>query len=1026
MAKKAQLIITDTYFNVFNVLAKTLDGKTKDLSSKNLVFCEEKVSLMAERRICERTGGSFNTDVYSFGKFLRRKKNLQGVLSKEGSAMAVKRIITDLPLECLKKSKKNLAPSVFELIVQLKSANVTPDDLLFGAESAERILGAKLKDIALIYSEYEKYIYENGFGDQSSILSMLPEIIENDPEMPNTDVFLLGYQSFTAQAKDIVRALLKTAKSVTAIFTDGDNKFLYLGETAFAFKRLCDECKITVEESFEKSDVTEEGKIILNGMFNPYKRAARPIQTEKITLTAARTVREEIETVAETIKAAVMGKGERYGAFSVAVPDVSAYKNRIRAVFSKLKIPYFLDEKKKPDANPLITLIGSYCDVWRKNFDGAALASFFKNPLFCADKDFTDSFGLYLKKFGIKYTAIKKPFTLGFSSEEERILYEDFRKRICSFFDKFDVDDMLYRLGVEEKLKESSVELDRLGEREEAESNRQVYNAVKKILDEMKLLLGGVDISVTEWKNIFTSGITALELSIIPQYSDAVFIGGYKEIALAKGKYLFAIGLTSDVPTYKEDVSLLSDEEIDKLDSFKILVEPKIKIVNDRSRENTGVALASFSERLFVAYPVTGDGGDRNVESEIIKYLKTFFIVKDFAYKNEYLTEEQGLMAFAKTCGDYSNRKTHDFSIGAAYYNASKSGIAEEVVKYANKEVKVQLSSERKTKLSSVISPTVIESYYKCPYKVFVERTLKAETEDSGESVDSLSVGNILHEILEKFVGVLKDEKIVLDKTSSDALVTGIAQKIIDDNEDYKRYTLGSETEATLKNVIEEAKSICYKVYLSFEKSDFKPFELEKKILVPIKKGKYSIKGKVDRVDAYGDYIRIVDYKSGSKDSSEKALFSGTKLQLYLYASAFKDKKLAGAYYLGINGDYADSGKKSEPMFDGKTLDDEEVVYAQDKSIGDPDAEHIIPISGRTKKPVVYSAETLANFMNYAVKASEKAAERIEEGFIMSSPYENTCDYCPFSAFCDGEFQKKRTLKKVDDETFDGIDYSED
>ena len=77
MEKNARLIITDSYFNIFPVLTSCLKGKTNTLDDKNVVFCEEKFSLMAERYICSELSGSFNTDVYSFGNFLRKKKNLK-------------------------------------------------------------------------------------------------------------------------------------------------------------------------------------------------------------------------------------------------------------------------------------------------------------------------------------------------------------------------------------------------------------------------------------------------------------------------------------------------------------------------------------------------------------------------------------------------------------------------------------------------------------------------------------------------------------------------------------------------------------------------------------------------------------------------------------------------------------------------------------------------------------------------------------------------------------------------------------
>ena len=88
MAKNIKLISTNSYFNIFNLLCKELEDKTS-INEKNLIFMEEKGSLMAESIICSTFGGAFNTEVYSFGNFLRLKRGEDKVLSKEGSAMVI-------------------------------------------------------------------------------------------------------------------------------------------------------------------------------------------------------------------------------------------------------------------------------------------------------------------------------------------------------------------------------------------------------------------------------------------------------------------------------------------------------------------------------------------------------------------------------------------------------------------------------------------------------------------------------------------------------------------------------------------------------------------------------------------------------------------------------------------------------------------------------------------------------------------------------------------------------------------------
>ena len=113
-----KIILVDSYYYAYDLLCRELKGKNS-LAEKNLVFCDEKVSLMVEGNVCACFNGTFNTEVYSFGNFLRVKSGDRKTLSKEGSAMVIKKLLGELSLKTLNRGK-DIAPSVYELIAQLK------------------------------------------------------------------------------------------------------------------------------------------------------------------------------------------------------------------------------------------------------------------------------------------------------------------------------------------------------------------------------------------------------------------------------------------------------------------------------------------------------------------------------------------------------------------------------------------------------------------------------------------------------------------------------------------------------------------------------------------------------------------------------------------------------------------------------------------------------------------------------------------------------------------------------------------
>lgn len=1020
-----KLIKTDTYYNVFNLLNDCLQKNVNNLSGKNLVFLEEKVSLMVERSICQKFNGSFNTEVYSFGNFLRLKKPLPNVLTREGSAMAIKRILSLTPLKCFKNNRTTLAPTMYQLIIQLKSAGVSPEDIFGAIDKVSGVLKNKLTDIATIYDEYQKYLLANGYEDQSSMLSYLPSVIEAQADMRDTDVYLVGFSSFTRQAREVCKALLKTAKSVTAILVEGKNSYAYLNETTVIFDEVCKSIGISPMKEGVKSNWAVEGERVINNLFNPLDKGNK-ITTDKIFSYTARNGYEEIEKIAQTIKIKVMEGEFRYKDICVALDDFDGYKDYIKTCFDTLDIPYFLDEKQKPDNHPLILLVLSYLDIFRKGFERKAIFSFVKNPLVCMDKDFLDKWTKYVKKYNLFYSAFQSPFEFTTDNPQDLQKFEGFRKEILSYFNKFDLNDLMKKLNVKGKLEEFSLQLKNRNQAEERAINDQILQAVEKIINDISTILRGINVSYTEYKNIFTSGITALELSIIPQYNDAVFIGGFKEVALSNNRCLFAVGLTGDLPSIKDDVALLVDSELDTLASLKVMIEPKIRVVNHRIKENVALALASFSEQLYLSYPLTAKGGGKNSKSEVLAFFENSFTLRDFPNTDRYLTPKQAKSSFAKDCSDFYHGNIDDLAEATSYFYLNEENPElQRLAMLSGKELKIYLEKNKNVVVSNVTSPTTIEDYYKCPYKSFLSHALRIRQDEDGD-VTPLSFGNLMHDI---FAEYLANIELVKDQQSSNELFNQIRDKMLC-RKDYKRFDNDKSFYYAIERALKECERFCFKTYLSTLNSKFKtekndievPFGRLDKTgrgypAISLLDGKVELNGKIDRIDTYGDYFRVIDYKTGSADIGKDKLFTGLKLQLYLYALAVTDKKVAGLYYMPVNDSFKGADKKNEPLVIGQTLNDQEIIESQDTTIKENLKSDFLPISmGKDGYKGVISKKNLDALITYAKKISEKAVSQMADGVIVASPFEKTCESCPFVALCQRENEEGRTINSISEE----------
>ena len=99
---------------------------------KNLIFCEDRLTLIAERALIKGTGGTFSSAVSTFARFLKTDGQ---AITKQGSVMAVGEVMTRLQreekLQCFKTVAGigNNAKSIYETLAQFSASAITPENL---------------------------------------------------------------------------------------------------------------------------------------------------------------------------------------------------------------------------------------------------------------------------------------------------------------------------------------------------------------------------------------------------------------------------------------------------------------------------------------------------------------------------------------------------------------------------------------------------------------------------------------------------------------------------------------------------------------------------------------------------------------------------------------------------------------------------------------------------------------------------------------------------------------------------------
>ena len=127
--------------------------------------------------------------------------------------------------------------------------------------------------------EYEAFLHEKDLVDENGYLALLPEKIRAGA-LDGANVFFFGFPSFTAQAREGVRAAAERAASVTGIFLAGRDEF-YTNEGARVFKEVLSEYGEFVTVMKKSTQCSEALK--LSGMlFSPEKFASAPESSDKI------------------------------------------------------------------------------------------------------------------------------------------------------------------------------------------------------------------------------------------------------------------------------------------------------------------------------------------------------------------------------------------------------------------------------------------------------------------------------------------------------------------------------------------------------------------------------------------------------------------------------------------------------------------------------------------------------------------------------------------------------------------------
>ncbi len=1001
-----------TLSQCMELMAEYAEGYER-LGGENIIFCEDRLTLIAERALANKLGGTFRSSVTTFARFLKAEGK---ALSKEGSVMLVGEVMTGLQregaLQCFTSTAgiaKN-ARAIYETLAQFAASQITPELLKEAQTELEGDgLKKKIADLALIYEGYRSALLESGYLDESRYLSLLPARIREEGSLKGKNVFFLGYASFTAQAKETIRAALDTAANVVGIFCAGEEE-LYACRAYDGFVGVCKE-KGEVEKRKAGAPLEGDAEFLRRGLFNP-ERQGKKKATENIRIFEAEDKTAETEFVATKIRRAMAENPSlRYRDFAVLTASASTYALPLKKAFGEYGIPYFLDEKKSMRAHPLSKFLLDCFRVVKEGYSPASVQALTQNYFFGE----SDEYRNYLYKFANYRGGVKREIKRGETVEKlfsiERL--EDARKRALLATENIKgrghgreycraVREILQNFKVEERLQALDNALEDVAQKGYL---AQIYRALESVLSEAEMLLGGKEMTAAEFAAVLEDGFDAMEISLIPLKADAVFIGDITESRIEKVSHLFALGMTSEVPSVAADTAIVSDREIARLAEVKTLLEPTVAEVNLRARECVCLNLCTFLDKLYFSYPLSADGSEPSL-SEIFRYVDEVFCEDvgerlqrrkkfdegDFPYKCSAPAPAVRQMLTEK--GEYEGRAIGSLAECSAVFAAlERAGVLNGEEYWKEDRQDFIACGEGLFFRDGRISPTSLEGYFQCPFGHFAERGLRLKEREEA-TVLAVDSGNFIHLLLEKTAAKAKE-------FATEEELRKYAYEVGEGLMQGSVYLLQQDTKPgaySSKKLLDEGVEVAAAAYRQLKNSAFEVEQTEAEVQSEL------IFGKVDRIDGTPKYVRIVDYKTGNIDDSPTAYYTGQKLQMQLYMAHLQGERIpAGVFYFPASVAYGDE-EEGRFRMKGFLNGDEGALLAGDVNL-DKDEKKKSEYFGAALKndkrlTKVMDEETFRRFLEYGVLVARQGAKEIGEGYIAPSPYEGKCSYCKYGGMC--------------------------
>ena len=1048
----------------------------ENISEKNIyLIVPEQCNLSAEVKLLDilNKDSLVNVEVLTLKRMayriIKQVKGNYNTLTNVGKNLIIYNSLLNNKnnLKFLNKNEKNI-DVVSRAITEFKKHNISLENIK-NARIEDEYTKLKLEDIRIIYEEYRNKI-SNVYLDENDDLTLLSECLDETDIFKDSLIYFDEFDGFTPQEFNIFKKLLLNSKQTTiGICADNleiknkENDIFYFNKK-FANKILdfAKKNKLEINKKLinkNKKFKTKELEIIEENLSGKNKVKFEE-KTQNIEIFLADNPYSELEYIAKHILN-LAKQGYRYNQIGIITGNLEEYSVNAKMIFEKYNIPLYLDYKKELSENILVKYILSILEIFSNNWSVETIINYLKIGLLEIDEKDVFDFENYCKKWGIT----NKKFFNKFEYEPANVMQdnlENLRIEVLNPLKKLKdeiiqnktvrhITNYIYEFLIQNSIINNLIKnIEEIYDIEITNEYNTSYKLLMELFDQIIDLFGEEKITFEKYRELLKVGLNSEELGTIPATQDQVILGEINRAKFDNIKICFIIGandgqipmnITSEGYFNDKDrqILALSGIEIAK-DSIDALYEDEFNIYK---------TLTIPREKLIITYSSSNLLGGTLRPSTIIKKIKKIFpnlieksniINKEYMVVNSKIALEDCLEKFIELLeGNQIDDKWKEI---IKYYQIKEKEEFEKrisAINFNNAAQNINVSNiEKLYKKELNASVSKLEEYRKCPFSYHIKYGLNLK-EPKEFKIQTIDTGNFMHEVIDQFF--MKIDYMNIDIHKIDQIeIKKIVEEIIEELLKLSKYYIFTSNSKfrsltrRLKKVVLE--SINYIVY-TIKNSKFEilghevEFGKNKKyppIIIDNEDGtRTELSGKIDRIDVgkigEKEVLRIIDYKSSTRNLDLNKTINGLQIQLITYIDSMakhKDALVGGVLYMNLIENIVKASKnmsdeeikeeiKKNFKMQGLLVADIDIIKMMDSKLESGNSD-IIPVALKTDGTIssrgtsAINKQEFENLQKQVCKTIKQISKEILSGKIDIKPYKYNkttgCDYCKYKSIC--------------------------